>query len=195
MKAESSPVAAPTARTYVTLAPAAVEPYVGSYRVADLVIQVIQRDGKLMASPAGATPLELKPLSATRFFAEPMQAEVEFLPQAKGAMGFKLTQPGGSVTGERVELKAFDAADLPSYAGVYWSEELETQYTVIVKDGKATIDHAHHGEAALIPMAKDQFRTGQWFMPEVRFVRDGTGKVVAMVAGGNRVTGVRFARR
>lgn len=189
------PQTSTTTRTYITLAPGATDPYVGNYRVADLVIQVIQRDGKLMASPPGSTPIELKPLATTRFFAEPMQAEVEFVAQAKGGMNLKLSQPGGSVTGERVELKPFDEKDLPSYAGTYWSEELETQYTVIVKDGKAAIDHAHHGEATLSPVAKDHFRSGQWFMPDVRFARDASGKVVAMMLGGNRVTGIRFARR
>lgn len=44
-------------------------------------------------------------------------------------------------------------------------------------------------------VAKDQFRTTTWFMPEVRFGRDAAGKVTEMTIGGNRVTGVRFVRR
>jgi hypothetical protein len=41
----------------------------------------------------------------------------------------------------------------------------------------------------LTPYAKDEFRSNQWFMSEVKFVPN------AMIAGGGRVTGVRFVRR
>jgi hypothetical protein len=85
--------------------------------------------------------------------------------------------------------------DLKLYPGTYWSEEVETQYTVIRKDDLLFLDHAHHGEISLAPAGKDQFRSSAWFMPEVKFVRDGSGNMVAMTVGGGRVSGVRFARR
>lgn len=186
------PTAAP--RTYVTLEAGAVDRFVGHYRLGDMLIQAVKQDGKLMAAPVGSTPLELKPLSATRFYAEPMQTEVEFTPKEAG-MAMKLIQPTGTITGDRVEFAAFDPQDLKRYPGVYWSDELETQYTVILKDGKLVADHAHHGEIALTPVAKDQFRSASWFMPEVKFSRDGSGNVTAMALGGNRVTGIKFTRR
>jgi hypothetical protein len=99
------------------------------------------------------------------------------------------------VNGPRAAFAPFDAKDLPAYAGIYWSEELETQYDILLKDGKLMADHAHHGEIALTPFGKDEFRGGAWFMPEVRFQRDSSGKVTAMLIGGGRVTGVRFTRR
>jgi CubicO group peptidase (beta-lactamase class C family) len=83
----------------------------------------------------------------------------------------------------------YEPTNLASYAGTYWSDELETQYTIFVRDGKLFADHAHHGEIALTPYAKDEFRSNQWFMSEVKFVPN------AMIAGGGRVTGIRFVRR
>ena len=56
-------------------------------------------------------------------------------------------------------------------------------------------DHAHHGEIELTPVAKDQFGSGTWFMPEVKFLRNTAGAVTEMTLGGNRLTAVRFARR
>jgi CubicO group peptidase (beta-lactamase class C family) len=90
---------------------------------------------------------------------------------------------------QRPPVVKFDPGDLAGYTGTYWSEELETQYTVRVKDGKLIAMHTHHGEIALTPTAKDTFRTSAWFMPEVKFVPGG------MIAGGGRVTGIRFMKK
>jgi CubicO group peptidase (beta-lactamase class C family) len=95
----------------------------------------------------------------------------------------------GPLPPARPPAPTFEPADLASYAGTYWSDELETQYTIRVKDGKLIAMHAHHGEIALMQTAKDTFRSNTWFMPEVTFVSGG------MVAGGGRVTGIRFVKR
>ncbi|SPF54871.1 hypothetical protein SBA4_6730010 [Candidatus Sulfopaludibacter sp. SbA4] len=102
---------------------------------------------------------------------------------------------GGTTEGERATVTPFDPKDLGQYPGRYWSEELETQYTILLRDGKLIADHAHHGEIALTPAAKDQFRGGTWFMPEVKFLRNGAGAVTAMTLGGSRITAIRFDRR
>jgi CubicO group peptidase (beta-lactamase class C family) len=189
------PTAQAVARTFIKLEPGAIDQYEGYYRLGDLLIQVVKKDGKLLAAPPGAMLLELKPMSPVRFYAEQMQAEVEFTPKAGATMRMKLTRQGGTVEGEQIAFTPFDPKDLEKYPGTYWSDELETQYTVLLKDGKLLADHSHHGEIALTPVAKDQFRSATWFMPEVKFIRDTTGKVTAMTLGGNRVAGVKFVRR
>jgi len=88
-----------------------------------------------------------------------------------------------------------NGGDVAGYSGVFWSEELETQYTVREKGGKLFMDHAKHGEAAMTRVGKDTFRTGYWFMQNVTFVRNGEGRLVGFRAGGGRVRGVEFARR
>lgn len=89
----------------------------------------------------------------------------------------------------RTPAPAYEPADLSTYTGTYWSDELETQYAITIRDGKLIADHAHHGEIVLTPTAKDQFRTNAWFMSEVKFVPG------AMIVGGGRVTGIRFTRK
>ncbi len=194
LKAEP-PRSQPAPRTYVTLEPGAGDRYAGHYRVGEMTIQVVQQDGKLMAAPVGASLYELKPLAANRFFAEQNQAEVEFTPKADGGMTMRLSQPGGRLSGDRFVLLPFDPNDLKRYPGVYWSEELETQYTVKLVNDHLVTDHAHHGETLLTPSDKDHFRSGAWFMPDVRFLRDASGNVVGMTLGGGRVTRIRFSRR
>jgi CubicO group peptidase (beta-lactamase class C family) len=84
---------------------------------------------------------------------------------------------------------SYETADLSAYTGTWWSDELETQYTIKLRDGKLIATHIHHGDITLTPIGKDRFRTNTWFMSEVKFV-DG-----AMIVGGGRVTGIRFTRK
>lgn len=186
----------PTERTFVALDANTLRQYQGYYRLSDdRVFQVVDQDGKLLAGPLGGPLVELKPMSTAHFYSEQTQVDVEFTPKIGKEMGVKVTRSGGAVEGERVPISPFDAKDLPTYPGTYWSDELETQYTIALQEGKLLADHAHHGQIVLTPVAKDQFRGATWFMPEVKFVRDSTGKVSGMIAGGNRLTGVRFVRR
>ena len=83
---------------------------------------------------------------------------------------------------------------LAAYAGAYWSEELETRYTVSVDGGKLIATHAHHGVIELRPTGPDAFRANRWFMPEVKFSRAANGTVTAVSFGGNRVRGVRVVK-
>jgi hypothetical protein len=61
---------------------------------------------------------------------------------------------------------------------------LETQYTMKVRDGRLVAEQVRYGEFSLTPTAKDQFRSNAWFMPEVRFVHDGSDRITAVVLGG-----------
>jgi CubicO group peptidase (beta-lactamase class C family) len=127
---------------------------------------------------------------AAVFAGEKMTAEaVNPKLAAEVAMG------GGAIEQVPVALAEFDEKDLAQYSGVYWSEELETQYTIGVKDGKLVADHAHHGEIALTPVAKGQFRGAVWFMQEVKFVRDASGRITGLTVGGGRVSAVQFVRK
>jgi CubicO group peptidase (beta-lactamase class C family) len=185
----------PVARQYIKVDPAALDRYAGSYLLSDIGLVTIQvKDGKLMGAPQGQPSIELKPIAPNRFYVEPLNSRVEFTPQADGKMKMRLWGAGMIGEGERVTVVPFDPKDLAQYPGAYWSDELETQYTIVFKDGKLIADHAHHGEIALTPVSKDQFRGAAFFMQEVTFMRDGGGRITGMTVGGGRVTAIRFAR-
>jgi CubicO group peptidase (beta-lactamase class C family) len=182
---------------YITVDPATLPQYAGNYAMSmgGLVLAIVFRDGKLFGGPLGAAPSELKPFGPAKFYSEQVNAELEFIPQPGGQMKLRFTLRGNPIEGARVRSDPFDPKDLPQFAGVYWSDELETQYTFLIKDAKLFADHAHHGEIALTPVAKDQFSTRSWFMSEVKFTRGADGRVSGIMVGGGRVTGIKFARR
>jgi hypothetical protein len=84
---------------------------------------------------------------------------------------------------------------LAQYAGGYWSDELETQYTILVRASGLVALNSHHGEFPLTATATDQFRSTVSFFTNVKFIRDNRGRVTALTVGGGRVSAIRFQKR
>lgn len=187
----------PTAeRAFITVPADELERYVGNYPLPRIGQRAVieMREGKLWAGGPVNPPLELRPVSARKFYVAALSAEIEFEPSSGGGMKIIVTQPGAVNTGERTAPVVLDDATLAHYAGAYWSDEMETQYTVVVRDGKLWLSHLKHGERALEPGAADTFSSSFWFIPELRFGRNDAGVVTSAVLGGGRIKGVTFQK-
>lgn len=153
------------------------------------------RDGKLWAAGSVDPPLEVRAVGGRKFYLARFNADMEFVPQEEsGGMKIVITQPGAVNEGVRVPMVTLDADVLTSYSGAFWSEEMQTQYTVSAREGKLWLFHLKHGESVLEPLVGDTFTSRFRFMPEVRFLRDTAGSVSAVTLGGGRVTGVTFQK-
>jgi hypothetical protein len=178
------------------LEPAALDQYIGHYKLdVGFETDVRKKGGKLVAEVPGQGTQELHPLATNRFFIEQIGGEIEFMIKPDGLLRLKLTQEGSTINGERTALTPWEATDLGQYEGTYWSDELETQYTITLKGHKLTVEHIRHGEIRLIPASRDRFTTTEWFMPEVNFLRDSSNRVSGATLGGGRVAGIRFSRK
>ena len=83
------------------------------------------------------------------------------------------------------------AADLAAFAGTYHSDEIETTFTVAVKDGALELRRRPDTVIGLRPLAADTFDGG---IGEVKFHRDG-GRVTALAIKQDRVWDLRVARQ
>ena len=195
-KKEKAPKPAPDPkkRDYIKLDMQLIRQFSGAYKLdAGLTANFYEKDGRFMAEIPGQGTGELHPLATNRFLVEMPAGELEFSPQKDGAMRLKFShEGGGTVTGERIATVPWEPKNLEAFQGVYWSDELETEYTVLLKNGKLTAEHIRHGSVELLPTMPDQFATRTWFMAEVKFLRDQTGKVSGMTMGGGRLTGILF---
>jgi hypothetical protein len=192
----SQPLSTQAPRQYINLEPSALDQYIGHYKLdAGLETYVREQNGKLMAEVPGQGTLELHPLATNRFFIEQVGGEVEFTVEPDGPVRLQITQEGSTMNGERTALAPWQPTNLEQYRGIYWSDELETQYTITLQGGKLTANHIRHGEIALIPASQDRFITTEWFMPEARFLRDASNGVSGLTLGGGRVTAIRFNRK
>jgi CubicO group peptidase (beta-lactamase class C family) len=91
---------------------------------------------------------------------------------------------------ERVE--AWTPADLSEFAGVYASEEAETVLRVVLENGKLVIHRRPDASFTLEPTYADAFTSP---LGSVHFLRDATGKIVALSLAGSRVWDLRFTRQ
>lgn len=197
-KPVAAPMAAQTNRHYVKLDSRLVKQFAGAYKLdAGMTANFFEKEGRFMAELPGQGTAELHPLATNKFFLEMPAGQLEFLAQNNGAMRLKFSHEagGGTVTGERISGIAWEPKDLEAFQGTYWSDELETQYTIKLKDGKLTAEHIRHGKIELSPTMQDQFATREWFMAEVKFQRDRSGRVSGVTLGGGRLTGILFKRR
>ena len=80
----------------------------------------------------------------------------------------------------KIERFAPDAAALGEYAGEYYSEELETIYTVLIRKDKLIAVHQRHPDTDINPTIKDYFIGSEFWLRNIEFVRDNNGKVTGM---------------
>jgi len=86
----------------------------------------------------------------------------------------------------KVEKWTPDRAELSTYVGDFWSDELETVYHLIMKGNNLIIKHRWLGEVSLVPITNDVFKTYWGFY--VKFNRDKDGKVSSLSANsGNTI--------
>jgi CubicO group peptidase (beta-lactamase class C family) len=193
--------AAPEQHKYVKVDPGILKQFAGSYKLdAGMTVSFSEREGRLIAEVPGEEKQELHPLATNRFSVEAPAGELVFSAQQSGPMRLKFTHADGgpTVTGERIASDSSEPKtnDLEAFPGVYWSDELETQYTIKLKDGKLTAEHIRHGTIDLSPTKMpDQFSTHEWFMEQVKFQRDPSNHLTGVTLGGGRLTGILFKRK
>ena len=85
-------------------------------------------------------------------------------------------------------------ARLREYAGHYRSSEIDMTYEIAVEDGGLVARHWRTGPSALAPAGEDTFSGNPRRFPELRFRRNGAGRVVAFTVTGGRVRDLIFER-
>ena len=102
--------------------------------------------------------------------------------------------PAPEEAGAEAEAEALFESELRELAGTYRSSELDSTYELFVEGGRLVADHWRNARSVLTPTGRDTFRGDQWWFPEVSFVRDRAGRVIAFQVTGARVRNLRFDR-
>ena len=94
---------------------------------------------------------------------------------------------------ERTETAPLSPEQLSEFKGAYYTEELDTTYTIDVRGNRLVAQHRRHDDISLT-YNDDHFVGDAWFFPEVYFTRDDTGQVTGFRLTGNRVKNLRFKK-
>jgi CubicO group peptidase (beta-lactamase class C family) len=166
--------------------------YAGKYEMTTLggmLLTVELQTGQLRLQVPGQPALPLRPTSMTSFEVVGAPARITFNTAADSSVEGITFDQGGQHPGKRVAEKA--AVDLTSFAGRYFSEELETFYDLSVEGGQLVIRHRRFGPVSLTHTTGDSF-SGTLPVSSVVFRRDAAGNVTGFDAGNGRARGIVF---
>jgi CubicO group peptidase (beta-lactamase class C family) len=168
--------------------------YAGKYEMTTLggLLLTVELQGRqLQIQLPGQPALPLRPTSMTSFEVVGAPARITFNTAADSTVEGITFQQGGEHPGRRVVENP--PADLSSFAGRYFSDELETFYDLSVEDGKLVIRHRRFGPVTLTHTSGDSF-SGPLPVTQVVFRRDAEGNVTGFDAGNGRARGILFKK-
>lgn len=93
---------------------------------------------------------------------------------------------------ERVELWSPGPDKLKEYEGDYYSEELQTTFTLALKEGKLYFVHRNAPKLPLNPVVQDRFSARSF---GIHFLRDDQRKLNAFALNAGRVKNLRFHKK
>lgn len=179
--------------------PEAFDEFVGRYSLdaSPAFILTFTRDGDTFHTQATGQPqLQIVPTSPTKFALRQVEAAVEFLRNDDGEVdGLTLFQNGENHA-TRIdddETPAWEPTleDLAEFEGRYFSEELETFYTVVLEEEALVVQHRRLEDAKLTSGEADEFSGGSL---SFAFERDRNGRVIGFYVANGRTRDVRFER-
>ena len=95
---------------------------------------------------------------------------------------------------EETKSERLSPEQLIEFKGDYYTEELDTTYSISVCGDGLVAQHRRHDDIVLT-YTDGHFRGDAWFFPEIHFIRDDTGRVTGFRLTGNRVRNLYFEKK
>ncbi len=163
-------------------------------RKSDTIVRLDMKDGKLTAAMGPGLPLV--PLTKVRFQVFGAPVTVTFEGAVNGHPQRMLVLNDGEkealVFEYTATLAPLSAVQLAEYADTYYSEELDTRYTVIVKDGTLAVRRRKFADATLALSSADQFTVAG--VGNIKFFRDSQKRISGFEINAGRVRHLRFSK-
>jgi CubicO group peptidase (beta-lactamase class C family) len=183
--------------TEVTVPEDLLRAYAGEYRFIGIgiVAEYSLEEGVLFATVDEQPTLEMIPSSDSVFTYKGVEATLTFHVNAEGKVtGATHSQGGGQYQLVPVEPYNPGPEVLKAYEGRYFSRELETFYTLQLKDSTLVLKIRNTADIELSPMEEDSFSGDVFFITEMEFTRDAGGRVTGFDVSNGRTKGIRFDR-
>ncbi|MEZ5427311.1 MAG: serine hydrolase [Pyrinomonadaceae bacterium] len=183
----------PEQKKGVEVDPEILKSYAGNYELQpNFIITVTFENGQLFGQGSGQPRAALRALSADRFAVEGAPIEISFHKNEKNEVNLlKLYQGGNALEAPRV--KPFDpkSVALSDFTGRFYSEELATEYTFVVENGKLTAKHPRVSDFDLTPVKKDFFSSR---LGDIQFIRNESQQITGFRVSNGRVRNLWFAK-
>lgn len=164
----------------------------GDYQVfPGLYITIFAEDNDLYIKGYGTNDRLKIPVLKANEFAFPIRAHSKLV-FMKNRLNWHLSDfyyPAQKVT---LHPPKYTDIDLQELQGVYKSDEVETSYKFIIKNGKLIATHNFNRDEVLTPIVKDSFITNASFIGRVEFTRNSSGKINGCKISGQKSHDVLF---
>nr|WP_295928727.1 serine hydrolase [uncultured Dyadobacter sp.] len=194
---EEKPNAKPATASEYKLDSTIFRSYAGSYALTEMpsfILKFTREGSQYYVQATGQPRFELFPSSDSTLYLKVVEASVVFNKSKDGKVDRITWKQNGDHPATRV--KTDEAAAIPpaQFVGQYYSPELETIYTIALKDNELKLKHVHHGEVNLNITGKDKLSAPWWFVQSIDIVRDGSGAISGLKMSNGRVVNLWFKR-
>lgn len=146
-------------------------------------VRVFVKDGKLTTTRGGTTI----PVSENEFLLGSNRIIISTVKQGL----YFVNSDMDSTFYPKMPLADTSSSSIANYTGEYYSEETESKFTILIKNGRLVAHRAPKTDYVLTPTYKDAFNFGGAVM---QFDRNKKNKVTAMKIYAGRARNVRFNR-
>lgn len=175
--------------------PESFDEFVGRYALDEapsVILTFTREDSTFLIQVTGQPKSEIRPTSDSTFASTVVDASVTFQRNGGGDIDRMTLNQNGIHPAKRLE----DIAEpwvpvMDDFIGRYFSEEIETFYTLVIEDSALVMQHRRLDDSALTSGTKDEFTSGGG---PVTFERDRNGKIIGMYLANGRTRDVRFAK-
>ena len=160
------------------------------------IILTFTREGEIFYCEAtGQAKTTIVPTADLEFNIEVANAAINFHRGDDGEVSSLTLHQGGGLTGHRMAGEAWapDAAEMATYTGRYFSQELEAFYEIVLEDSGLVLKHRRFNDLKLKIKKTDIFTAG-FPLAELSFVRSDEGLLTGFEASNGRTRGILFER-
>ena len=188
-------------RNFIKPKKEALESQVGIYETVWGHVYVKQKDGELFFKNVGDDEefLLYKAESKDRYYNEDMKFELSFIEEQKNIFKrLKVVGPNNTnFSAQRIHLADYSIEDLKEFEGNYYSEELQTIYSIVLENDALVAKHFRHSDIPLSVKSKDRFTGNKWFFDSLEFTRDENDRINGVLISGSRgrAKDVRFNKK
>lgn len=159
------------------------------------ILSFFREGDSLFAQATGQPRVGLTPTSDTTFTLVGVPASLTFHSDDSGAFTHLTLHQNGDHRATRLEAGLWtpSESELEAFTGRFYSEELETYYTLALEEGRLVVRHRRFDDVELRPDTVDRF-TGSFPIASIEFDRDDSGRVPAFTVENTRARDIHFER-
>ncbi len=179
--------------------PASFDELAGRYaldQMPTVTLTFVREGDSIFGQLPGQPRFELEPTSDTTFTLVGVPASVTFHRDEDNEVTHLVLHQNGNHRATRMEGEEWSpsAEELAEYTGRFFSEELETFYTVEIDEDHLVIRHRRFDDVVLAPGKDPDSFTGGFPLSDATFERNAAGQITRLVVGNGRARGIIFER-